>query len=302
MDFFQKISDSLKFTFKYKSLWVLGFVLSLFGVGTRLNFSLNTTGTDKGTLNDFLATYNTSFSQVRDALNNSTGLLLIAVLAVISVLIGILVWYISATARASLVKAVMHHKQKEEVSLTREWAEGTHFAMRLIGLDILVALTTLVILLPAILLLIISAALPVLLCITIPLFVVYLIVIAIGVALTQTGAERYLVIKDAGIIASLKTGAHLAQKHLADYIIGFLVSLLPGCLWTIVLFVVALILLVPGAIISAAAFQSHPWIFIGTTAIGAMLAGLITALINSPYVVFTNAYWTEIVMEFISKE
>lgn len=301
MDFFQKLSESLKFTLKHKSLWGLGFLLSLFGVGVHYNFPINL-DSRQGLLNNLPAGYSQAYDQLNSAFHTPTGVMLMIVLTLIGILVAFLIWYITSISRGGLIRAVVHSKHKEEIDFGKSWHEGGHFAFRLMGLDVVIGVIAILLFVPALILLIISAALPILLCLTIPLFVIYLLVVAVAIALTHTGAEKYLVIKNVGVMKSINAGMKMAQKHLVDYILGFLVSLLPGLAWAVVMFFVWLILLIPGVIVSAANFQNQPWILVGLTVIASLGSAIITAIVNSPYIVFTNTYWTEIVMEFINKD
>src|SRR5690606_5445556 len=137
----------------------------------------------------------------------------------------------------------------------------------------------------------------ILFCLLIPL------VILLGVlwVIVYTGALRYLVLKDLSAWDSLVSGWNLAKSTIVEYIVGGLVSLLTGCIWAVVLIPLAIISVIFFILLVAMTLLINPILAVLILIIGLLLGVLAMALVNAPYAVFTNTYWTKVVMTLMEK-
>lgn len=298
MDFIAKLREAWEFTWKYKSLWVLGFIMALFGGGAGNNYNSFNSRIDSSSNSDYTDSLDKLTAGLTD---NALAVILILGLTVLVLIIALIGWYLVNRARASLIVAIKTDAKGDKPSLKSAWQEGGKYVWRLLGMDVLSFLMVLVVILPIILLFVIGSLAEALLigclilgCILLPVF----IIAAIVWAMTYTAAQRLLVLENIGAWESIKRGFGLAKKRYMDFFLGFLVFILPSCGWQILSCLILFIPMLGGALIVIAAILSgNIWLVIAVVTPIIILFVLFTAMINAPFTTFGYTYWTKIVME-----
>jgi hypothetical protein len=308
MDFGKVLGRAWEITWRWKILWVLGFLAAL-GQGSgapQTNYSFSGDEFDR-----FGFPFGDSAEQFFLALSG-----LILVLICIFLIIAIALWVVSVIARGGLIAGVLQVEEEGETSFSKAWAGGARKFWTLFGLGILAAI-------PLILMLIIggiilfsgiffgiglldvdqaagitSLVLVSILCggfLCCGLFFLVIILEQIRVY-----GERAAILEDLGWIDAFKRGWEVLKDNLGATIIFWLIFFALGIVIFGISFVIVLALAAP---LFGLFFVADPglWWF-GPICIGGLLGTIIFALIRSIVVAFTSATWTLAYRELTAPE
>lgn len=313
IDYIQLIKDSAKFAWKYKILWVFGFILAVFSGGSSSsnNFS-SSSDSSSG------SSYDESMDKIGDSIDsfvNSEYFILVLVLGgIFLVLFLILRWYLVRVSKIALIQAVEydHNQQENQIRLGGLW-KGTHTYLKNVFLYDLfwfvVSLPFVIAVIGVVLLLIVGmSAVPsigVLLCgvccLGIPLGIVLMILVE-GIKIT---AFRSIVIENNGVLESVKRGWEIFKTFWGKYVVAYLAALLPGCGFSLITVGIMMVTLLPLVFIVLGIVANSETVYLG---IGIGVCGfcgvmLLVSLVGAPFRVFVETYWTKFIMIlFGSKE
>jgi hypothetical protein len=298
MDYLAKVVESINFAWKYKKLWVLGFIISLTGAGytTNSNFNYNYSGIGEDTTNEF-------DEFIEELFTNPLGVLTLAFFAVVFFFVWIIGWYLLSVAKGALVNSVVLDKKGKKPNLKACWKFGMKYAFKYILIDISSFLISLMVFLPLIVLIALGVLLSVtgagiiflcLACIIVPFYIAYFIFWV----MVYTTAQRLVVLDKLGPLESLRQGYRLAKDNVVNFILGWLVHLIPSCAWGLISCLILLIPAVTVSIIALAAFATGDPVVILILSMPAFLfVWVMSAIVNSPFAVFSHTYWTKLIME-----
>jgi len=295
VDYFKKIEESIKFSWRYKGLWVFGFLLGLFGGGsnssTNYNYSFDSENEDVSSAMD----------SISEAFEDPAVLAIMGVLICVGLIVGLVVWYIASVSKGALINAVKVEKQGGTPTFKDGWEFGKTKAFGLIKLDLIALAFMLVMLVVLIPIILISIVFPLFWC-AVCLLIPFLIVLGVAWVIAFTGAQRYLVLKNMGARTSLRAGWRLAKKKILEYVIAWLVSIIPGCAWSMILAPLGILSTVVMMVVVVGVLASSPLAGVILLGIIGLTFALLVAVINSPFVVFSDTYWTKIIMEMMDEE
>ena len=289
----KKIEESIKFTWKYKALWLFGFIISFFGGGFNSNFN---SGFDSEN-----EKYSEASGEIEKLFENGVFLAIFCGVVILGILIALVGWYLSSVSNAALINAVRMDKKGEVPTFKNGWAYGRTKAWEFIKLDLIAFLLGLVVVLFMIPFIIVGVIFPPLLC----LFCLIIPVLIIGMIawwITLMSAQRYVVLKDLSATEGLKAGWKLLKTQVSEYIIAGLISFLPGCVWTLILMPVGILAVVAMMVVFLGILAISPVIGLVLLGIIVITFCLVASALNSPYVVFSHTYWTKIIMELMERE
>jgi hypothetical protein len=311
MDFGKVLGRAWEITWRWKMLWVLGFLAALGQGGGGSSFpqtNYSFTGDD---FNQFDYRLGDSAEQFFLALS---GVILVVIC--VFMIIAIALWVISVIARGGLIAGVLQIETEGESSFGKAWSAGARKFWTLFGLGILAAI-------PLILLLILggvvffsgifvgiglldvaeAAGITTLILVSIicggflccGLFFLVIILEQIRVY-----GERAAIIEDLGWIDAFIRGWDVLKSNLGATIIYWLIFFALG----IVIFGVSVgIMFVLGAPLFAMFFTSEPGLWwLGPICIGGLLGMIVFALLRSIIVTFTSATWTLAYREMTAPE
>lgn len=297
---------------RYRALWVFGFLLALCGggggggggnFGSGGNFSGPTGGSDGGDFGDI-----PSIPEIDPQLIMA-GVVGLVCLVILLAVIGVVV---RAVTRTALIRMVHQVNLNQTITVAEGWRLGWSAAawrLFLVGLviGIPVAIISIVLLalgLSPLLLLITEEPALMIIGIMITVFAVIFIILvlfAVGVVigpLTEL-AWRRTVLEELGVIESVTSTFNLVKRRFKDVFIMWLLMLAIGLGWAIValiiVFISFLIALLVGGLPALLVY------FISGSQIGAAIAGvplalLVIILVNSfssgIYLAFHSAVWT----------
>ncbi|HEY3289847.1 MAG TPA: hypothetical protein VGK87_06945 [Anaerolineae bacterium] len=319
MDFGGIINRAFKITWKYKILWILGFLAALGSGGSGGSFNFNF-GSN--------STFNPNTGQMppwmQEIARHPEPLLAIAgVLACLFIIIGIVFGIIGIIARGGLIAGVQQIETESNTTFGSAWKSGASRFWPMLGLSLLVAL-------PIILLVIVligagafafggiiaaaatsnrsgannSAGLGGLLAAGISIFCCLLCVAVIygliAEALTTFG-ERYIMIEKLGVMASLSKAWSLFKANLGNIILMALLMGVISVVFGLITGAVALVVLAPTmlpVILELTRGGTPGTAAIVLAVIGFILAAIIGAVVRSLFIVFNSATWTLVYRQF----
>jgi hypothetical protein len=297
MDFQKLITDSAKFAWKYKILWIFGFIVAFFSGSGGSNFRSNSGSNysySPGSMNNPLKEYFSAYS--------SPALLMFVIIFCFIVLALIVIsLYLSNVAEASLIIATQKEKagKESEIKFGMLWKESHKYIWNLIGVDFFLFLIGMV----SIVIIAFSAIFPLLLCLTVPVLVLVVIVVAIAAGL----AKMDIVINGTGSIQAMQKGFELFFKKIGDLILAFLVSLIPGCIFGLVFIAIAFFMFIPffaiGIGMGLASESGRLTLAeIGFLLVAGSIINLVISVIAAPYKVFHTAYWVKVYNTITGKD
>jgi hypothetical protein len=311
MDFGKVLGRAWEITWRWKILWVLGFLAAL-GQGSggsglpQTNYSFS--GND---FNQFGYRFGDSAEQFFLALSG-----VILALICIILIIAIVLWVVSVIARGGLIAGVVQVEEEGETSFGKAWRAGARKFWTLFGLGILAAIPLLILLIlggvvffsgifAGIGLLDVSEAAGITSLVLVSIICggflcCGLFILVIVLEQIRIYAERAAIIEDLGWIDAFKRGWEVLTNNLGATIIYWLIFFAIG----IVIFGISFVLMLAlGAPIFAMFFASEPGLWwLGPLCIGGLLGTIIFALLRSIVVTFTSATWTLAYREMTAPE
>lgn len=299
MDFGQVLGRAWEITWRWKMLWVLGFLAAL-GEGGSVPQSSYSFGQE-----DFQRYFYTpSYQYYYETLAAISAVIL--TLLCIVIIIAIIVWVVSVIARGGLIAAVNQIEEEGETSFRRAWSVGTRKFWTLFGLSILTALPMIIL---GILLAIaavlwfvpvsqsvgptadtVAAGSIIIFILCTGVFCCGGIFLALILGQIRLYGERAAIIEDANWISAFSRGWQVIKENLGATIILWLIFLAIA----IVVFAISLAITIAiAAPFVGMFFATEPgyW-WIAPICIGGLLGIIIFALIRSIVTTYTSATWT----------
>jgi hypothetical protein len=299
MDYGRVLRRAWEITWRWKVLWILGFLASL-GRGTG---STGNTG----------YTMDSSDWQWGHGIQMPAGVVsILAAAACLGILIGIAIWVVSVMARGGLIAGVQQVEEEGATSFLQAWRVGRDRFWTLFGISILAFIPTflaLVIGIGVLVLLIIgtvgafdrateaAGALGVIgsvfcggtLCCG-------AVILAAVLDQIRVYAERAAILEGLGWIDAFRRGWQVLKENLGPTIIFWLIFFVIGVVMGVVIFGGIAAIAMP---FIAAASRTDPgaWVLV-PICLGGLVGAIIFALIGSIVETFTSATWTLAFREF----
>jgi hypothetical protein len=300
------LKQAFRITWRYRPLWLFGFLLALCGGGGgggggNFNFSYRGGGGDFGNL--------PNLPEIDPNIIIAVVVGFICLILLLAV-VGVVVQQVTRTALFGMVRQI---KDSETITIRDGWRFGwSNRAWRIFLLSLLIGipatiLTIGLILLafsPLLLLLLdntTSTVLSIILTIFACIFVfILLIIVWVIIAPIQELAWRRIALDQRGVIDGLREAVTLIRQRLKDVAIIWLLMFGVGLVWG----VIALIVVLPVALIAAALLGGIPAglvYLISRSGWGAAIAGVPLALLtlivvssaaNGLYLIYQSAVWT----------
>ncbi|MGB3346565.1 MAG: hypothetical protein WBA71_04870 [Candidatus Humimicrobiia bacterium] len=307
MDYGEIIRRAWNITKKYKYLWVFGFILALFGGGG--GYSSNNLS------NSFQYTYKRSeialpvelqqflFKLQNFAMKNIGLIILFAIFMIILAIAGFILYII---ADGGLIGSVKNIEAGEKNSLKDGFKTGSNYFWRMLGKNLLTGLIGVFI---ALIFLLIFSTIYFLTPISqnkqylpenvgiilffIILFFILMIPFMIFLGILNDYSSRFIVIKNNGIIESIKNSFRLIFRNFKHTAIIALVLFTTRIIIGIISFIIFIIIGIPAALICFLLYKSGAIAFMIFVAILAMLfLILISTFINGIRQTFSSSVWT----------
>ena len=303
IDYLELIKDSAKFTWKYKILWVFGFILALFGGGSGSN-SYSSFG-ESSSESDFGNKSDDSLDKMKDIVSSPAIWIIVGILVLLVILLTVLSWYLKNVARVALFDALLLDlKGKKIPGIGKLWS-GTHSRLfRIFKYDLFWFLVTfpLILLFAVFLIITIITNLWPLLCAGLCLFIPILIVGGILVSILNSIGFRILLLKEEGIFTTVKLSWQFLKTLFLKTVAGLLFLNIPLMIVGFVLAIASMILIVPVFLIMIVGFitTASVSVFITVSLVIVFIllifvVAALIALVSSPLKVYSETYMTKFV-------
>ena len=296
MDYGKLFGRAWEITWRWKILWLLGFLAALgrggSGGGGNMNY---VTGRGSGPMG-------------LDILPGIVGLL--GILVCFALVVGVALWVVSVIARGGLIAGVQQVEEQGETSFGSAWRVGVERFWALFGVGVLTSIPVFV----AVLALLgfalvfglgvaataeysdaagaVAFIAPVLLC-GIP-FVCLLVIVGAVLGQIRIYAERAAVLEEMGWIDAFKRSWEVLQQNVAPTVVLWLAFLVIGMLIGLVILGLLFAVAVPFIPLAAAGSERSglgPWILFPMLC-GGVVMFVLTAAVNSVVETFSSATWT----------
>ena len=295
MDYGKVLSRAWEITWRWKVLWILGFLASL---GNGFGSSSN-------------ATYSTDSS---DWWGKGYGpyippdvIGILAAVGCLAFIIAIALWVISVIARGGLIAGVQQVEDENSTRFGQAWRVGASRFWTLFGLSVLTALPTFILVLLGVGVLVLlivgtvgafdtSEALGALGITASVLFggILCCGAILLGIVLTQIRVygERAAILEGLGWIEAFKRGWQVLKENLGPTIVLWIIFLVIGfALGALILAALAAFGAPIAAILGYGRVEPGAWIA-APICCGGLLVMIVIALVGSIVETFTSATWT----------
>ncbi|MGD2205977.1 MAG: hypothetical protein PVH17_04275 [Anaerolineae bacterium] len=293
MDYGKILSRAWEITWRWKVLWILGFLASL-GQGGSGGGGGNISGDSEdwsrwgleGSPEEFLAPI--------------VGIII--AIACLAILIGIALWVISIMARGGLIAGVQQVEDEGSTSFLQAWRVGRSRFWTLFGLDVLTGLPILLLVLLGVAVLIAmilggeaafdeaGAIVPGILCGG--TLCCGLVILSIVLGQIKTYGDRAAILEGLGWIDAFKRGWEVLKNNLGPTVIFLVIFLVIGLVLGAIIFAVIAGLALPFvAVFASVDIEPGPWL-LAPVCCGGLLFAIVAALISSIVTTFTSATWT----------
>lgn len=301
IDYLKIVEKSIKFSWNNKGLWVLGFLIALFGGGTNISSNSSRSSSD-------ISNFNLNFLE-----NNWVVLLLIfgGILSIF-LIIGIILWYVKSRANAGLLQACNDEMlDKKVLSYKEYWQSGNSYVKEIMIADIIFFLIIIVASFISVILGYLLTV-PIINLFFIPVFIIWIFIFIFGVIIASVLYKfvyMNIVVKRLKYIEAIKESWELFRKCYINIGLGFLAFILTVIayysIYVIVVFIVSLFTIVPiiGLIFVVLITGNNTLaIFFGIILLfWGIILKLMLSVIESPFKVFENSYWCRIFKEISLK-
>jgi len=298
MDFGKVLGRAWEITWRWKILWVLGFLASL-GQGSSASTSSYSVSGDEFDLG--------SWPLFRTYEELAAGILgLIILICCVLIVIAIVIWVVSVIARGGLIAGVQQVEEEGSTTFRRAWAAGVKKFWTLFGLSILAALPMILLVIVGVIFLSLGIGVGIGMLdqaeaagITTIVFVSIICggllccgLIALRIVLEQIRiyAERAAILEDLGWIDAFKRGWQVLKENLGATIILWLIFLALGIVIFIISIPIMFLLSLPFLALIPLA-DSGAWMVVPAIC-GGLLFFIIIAVIRTLVTVFSSATWT----------
>lgn len=225
----------------------------------------------------------------------TSHLALVAVISVVMIVLGVLLWYVSLRAKAGLIiTAEDLEDNKPAGNFAESFKKGAPFAWRLLGLYWLVALSVIIAVgLVAAKLFIAHQLSTTLLVVGLVLLLPALFIFVIYMSFLMKMAERHIVLKRARVWESLSYGHKILTTRFVNSLLALLIEFGLGILFVIAVFAVVVVAVGLGALVLLLLSALLPQTALAVIAILLMLALLVGIfMLSGWFAAFQITYWT----------
>ena len=297
MNYGKVLTRAWEITWRWKVLWILGFLAALgSGGGGGGGTSYTTSGEDWGTWGGH------PYYEPHIPPGVVAAIIGLACLAII---IGIAIWVVSVIARGGLIAGVQQVEEEEHTSFGLAWRAGAKRFWTLFGISILAAIPLIILAVVGVIALIamfagsgfaftssdaaggIGIATSILcggaLCCG-------MVILAIILQQIRIYAERAAVMEELGWIEAFARGWDVLKANLGPTIIYWLIFFAIGIAFFIAIMTVLAVTAIP-FIALVANVDPGPWL-LAPICCGGLIAVIVAALISAIVETFTSATWT----------
>jgi len=308
MDFGKVLGRAWEITWRWKALWVLGFLAAL-GQGSstpQFNYSISEQDIERWMYKP---------GMMAEELFAGIAAVVIGLCCLV-IIVAILLWVVSVIARGGLIAAVQQVEESGETSFSRAWSAGARKFWTLFGLGFLAALPIILLVIAGVIFFALGigagvslldssewAGVSSILLVTVTcggFLCCGMFLLTIVLEQIRIYGERAALLEDLGWIDAFKRGWQVLVENIGATLILWLIFFALGILIFGITFVIVMALTVP--VLGLYAGSDPGWLLIGPLCVGGAIGTIIYAVIRSIIVAFTSSTWTLAFMELTKKD
>jgi len=309
MDYLGVAKRAWDITKKYRFLWWLGILAAATEMGgfNVPSFPSNTFELNGNNLSISSGTVSQLGNGLTSGQDSTVIFLVIALVSIAIIAVSLILLFLSLCANAGIIHGAdsADAKDHEKLNFGHCFGKGIDYFWRFLGLKILVGLIPLAVFIglafAGIFLLFTSGIFSL---ISLPMLIILAMIIllplGIYLSLLEIFSRRAIVIKNKGIINSIKESHKLIVKEMGSVLLFWLIRAGVGIAYLVSILVILFALLTPLVLLGFSIYSLAEWSGVGIYAIiasGIVLLGLI--FIGGIFTAFTSSYWTLAYKEFV---
>jgi hypothetical protein len=297
MDYGKVLARAWEITWRWKILWILGFLAALGSGGGGGGGPSYSTGGE-----EWSNWWGTSY---REPFIPAGVIAAIVGLACLAIIIAIAIWVVSVIARGGLIAGVQQVEEEEHTSFGQAWRAGARRFWTLFGIGILAAIPLIILAVVGFIVFIVmlvgsgfaftssdalggAGILTSIVCGG--AFCCGMIIVTIILQQIRIYAERAAILEDLGWIQAFGRGWDVLKANLGPTIVFWLIFFAIGLAFFVAIMAVLVVMALP-FIALVANVDTGAWLFLPICC-GGLLAVIAAALINAIVQTFTSATWT----------
>lgn len=309
MDHFANIKKAFELTWKYKFLWLLGFIVAFFGQAPTFNNNINISEDNPSRVSEIVNPILTWWN----SMNPTLHLVIVLVSVLFFLTFSILIMYLVARAEAALVGSVTEINDGKHIDLGKAWKLGGPKSWNLVGqkllLNLPLTLISLIIVTVSVLVFLgtfksdlsnledlMTSPLSLIFLLLTCLFAFMAIIYSVLTGILYTFSSRISVIQDKGVVASIKLSYAFVKQNLSELFMSWLFNLIVmipvSIVVGIVSFVIMLILFIPIFLALMTLMLTNIFLFIAAVIILGLVAQFFGSMVGGFFSAFGSAYWT----------
>ncbi len=294
MDYGKVLGRAWEITWRWKVLWIFGFLASL-GQGTQSTSSYRPSDQE----------FNKWFQNPAEVLAPIIGVV-VAIICIL-IIIAIIIWVVSVISRGALIAGVVQVEDEGSTSFGQAWVVGRKKFWTLFGLGVLAAIPMIIMFAIGAIVFVVAITSGVMDANGEPVFSTILFtslfcfcflccgMVLLGMVLEQIRVygERAAILEDLGWIDAFKRGWQVIKENLGPTIILWLIFFALGIVIFVIILIIILVLAVPVLAFLGISSVSD----VGTWMIAPMICGglvmlVVFALLRSIVTTYISTTWT----------
>ncbi|MFC2055149.1 hypothetical protein ACFLV7_12785 [Chloroflexota bacterium] len=315
MDYGKVLGRAWEITWRWKVLWILGFLASLGSGGGGGGGTNAYTGSGEDFNIDQWTRGGWPVGEFLPAVSGIIGII-IAVVCVLFI-IAIALWVVSVIARGGLIAGVQQVEDEGSTTFRTAWVAGRKKFWTLFGLGILAAIPMIILIFAGIILLGMGIAVGVgameisetagiagivmILMLCGGFLCCGMIILGIVLEQIRVYGERAAILEDLGWIEAFKRGWQVLKENLGPTIIFWFIFLAIGIVIFVISFAIIAAMAAPFLLLLLPSVDPGTWLILPACFAGLIMV-IVFALIKSVVTTFTSATWTLAYREMTGKE
>jgi len=317
IDYFGEINKSIEFAWKYKKLWLFGFILAMFGgtgsgsgggssEGPSATFDssskFNATETSSS-ISDFQVDnfFNGSGDKFSEIVSSPLFWVAIGVFVLLVIIFTLVAWYLTLMSRSALMIATKYELENKAnlIGVRNLWKVSWETFLTLFLYDFLSTIVVILLLIVLILIMAIFSLIPILGFCMILFGLVFLICFIWFLVVYNEVQYRAIVLNKLGLVESVKYSFTVIKNYPVNFVLSSLALFLTQIVYYVIAFILTIVLLliimgIPTFLLIT--FDGALWTII--LAVTSAILFLISLLIvKAPYEVYVNNFWSRIFIQ-----
>lgn len=311
VDYFKLIEESIKYTWKYKFLWIYGFFIAFFassGNSGSNNPDFSSIGNNNSSSyagsSDLENTFPGAEKAIADIQNwfesfvqTPTFWVVLAIVVIVLIALLVLSIYLTQISTNAINLAAKYEKeeQADKMNFKFLWNESNLLFWKVFSFDLFWGLMFFFGLMALIIPIFLMAVFPVLLCLLI-IYIPFMLVLIYAIASILHIGRMKVLFEGYNIFDAFKVALAFFKKNLKDWFVAGLAMIIPGIVFGLISLIITIILIlvtlgIPVFLMFTNTFAVWTIVLL---VVGAFILSVLASILQAPYVVFDFTFWVKL--------